>query len=73
MSIAKSWKFKERLTAQFRAEAFNLINHTQFAQPASNIAAPGTFGIATATPNSNNPIVGEGGPRQIQFGLKLIF
>ena len=73
MSISKSWKFKERLTAQFRAEAFNIINHTQFAQPASNIAAPGTFGIATATPNSNNPIVGEGGPRQIQFGLKLIF
>jgi Carboxypeptidase regulatory-like domain/TonB dependent receptor len=73
MSVTKSWKFKERLTAEFRAESFNLLNHTQFAQPSGNPDAPGTFGISNATPNSNNPVVGEGGPRQIQFGLKLIF
>jgi hypothetical protein len=73
LSVTKSWRFKERLTAQFRAEAFNVINHTQFASPSSNPNSPSSFGQTQATPNSNNPVVGEGGPRQVQFGLKLIF
>jgi hypothetical protein len=33
LSITKAWKFKERLTAQFRAEAFNVLNHPNFANP----------------------------------------
>ena len=28
LSIAKIWKFRERYSAQFRAEFFNLFNHT---------------------------------------------
>ena len=63
MSITKSWKLREQLTAQFRAEAFNIINITQFAAPSTNPNNPGSFGVAQGTPNSNNPVVGEGGPR----------
>jgi hypothetical protein len=73
MSVSKSFRLNERLTAQFRAEAFNIVNITQFAVPSSNPNTPSTFGVAQGTPNSNNPVVGEGGPRQVQFGLKLIF
>ena len=80
LSIAKEWKFKERYSAQFRAEFFNLFNRADFAVPAANNSGldPGAasqFGCACATPDvqGNNPVLGSGGPRHIQFGLKLLF
>lgn len=75
LSLTKDWKIKERLTAQFRAESFNLLNRTQYATPAVNLGAPSTFGLAPSTPDvaKNNPVVGSGGPRAIQLALKLIF
>ena len=30
MSIIKSWRIKERLTPQFRAELYNVTNTTQY-------------------------------------------
>lgn len=80
LSIGKEWKFKERYSAQFRAEFFNVLNRADFAVPAANSAGldPGAasqFGCACATPDvqGNNPVLGSGGPRHIQFGLKLLF
>ncbi len=52
------------LTIQFRAEAFNMFNHTNFAGPASTTITSPVFGQVQAT-----TVPG----RQIQFGLKLIF
>ena len=74
-SITKDWKFKERLTAQFRWEAFNLLNRTQYAGIGANLGNPASFGEATQTPDvfKSNPVVGSGGPREMQVGLKLIF
>ncbi len=60
----------ERLNVQFRAEFFNLFNHTNFNTPnpvvftAATGAASPTAGVITATSTSS---------RQIQFGLKLLF
>jgi hypothetical protein len=83
LSISKGWRFKERLTTQFRAELFNVLNHPNFANPygGSNTfghndpSAPGTFGCGCATPDAaaGNPVLGTGGNRAIQLGLKLIF
>jgi hypothetical protein len=75
LSLTKDFKIKERLTAQFRAESFNLLNRTQYATPSVNLGAPSTFGLAPSTPDvaKNNPVVGSGGPRAIQLALKLIF
>jgi hypothetical protein len=86
LSVFKSWKIRERLTAQFRAEFFNVLNHPNFANPygASNgfgIGAEGdpsstaNFGCGCATPDQagGNPVLGSGGNRATQFGLKLIF
>jgi len=79
MSISKNWRFGERLTAQFRAEAFNVLNHTQYNLNGPSgilgpsISSPLAFGVATSTPDSGNTVIGSGGPREIQFGLKFIF
>ena len=71
-SVAKLWKFKERYNAQFRVEFFNVFNHTDFAAPGTD-PSKGSFGFASGTPDSSNPVLGSGGPRHIQFGLKLTF
>jgi hypothetical protein len=82
MSVTKEFKFKERLTAQFRAEIFNILNHPTFANP---YGGPGGgtvdpsggagFGFTGQTPDvqSSNSVLGSGGARAMQLGLKLIF
>jgi hypothetical protein len=72
-SVSKLWKIRERYSAQFRVEFFNLFNRADFAAPGTDPTKPSTFGHATSTPDSANPVLGSGGPRHIQFGLKLAF
>jgi hypothetical protein len=74
-SVAKLWKLKERYSAQFRAEFFNLFNRADFNTPGLDPSKGlnGGFGYATSTPDSTNPVLGSGGPRHVQFGLKLTF
>jgi hypothetical protein len=74
-SVAKLWKLKERYSAQFRAEFFNLFNRADFNAPGTDPSKGlnGGFGYATSTPDSTNPVLGSGGPRHVQFGLKLTF
>jgi hypothetical protein len=81
-SLAKNWHFGERLHAQFRAELFNIFNHPNFANPYGgqngfgfNDPSAGGFGCGCATPDvaAANPVVGSGGSRAVQLGLKLIF
>jgi len=77
-SIFKNWKFKERLTAQFRVEFFNVLNHPNFGNPGligNNSPSGSAFGAENSTPDvaALNPILGTGGPREIQLGLKLLF
>jgi len=83
LSVFKNWKFKERLTAQFRAEFFNVLNHPNFANPYGGFTTyynndPSTglgFGCGCVTPDAaaGNFVLGAGGARDIQLGLKLIF
>jgi hypothetical protein len=82
-SIYKDWKFKERLTFQFRAEFFNLLNHPQFANPGggpngfnhNDPSVTNLFGCGCATPDvaGENPVLGSGSNRAMQLGLKIIF
>jgi len=86
LSVTKTTKFQERFTAQFRAEFFNILNHPNFANPYggpsgfglgtyADPSQPGQFGCGCATPDQagSNPVLGSGGNRAIQLGLKLIF
>jgi hypothetical protein len=55
------------------SEFFNIFNAAEYNFPNSNLASPSTFGAATSTPNTASLIFGNGGPRTVQLGLKLIF
>jgi hypothetical protein len=81
-SLAKNWHFTERFRAQFRAEFFNVFNHPNLANPYGgqngfgfNDPSVQPFGCACATPDvaAANPVIGSGGSRAVQLGLKLIF
>jgi Carboxypeptidase regulatory-like domain len=78
LSLAKSTVIHERLRAQFRAEFFNVLNHSNFTTPNPVVYSSGptpktptaepapssTAGVISATATTS---------RQIQFGLKLLF
>ena len=83
-SVFKSFTFKERFGAQFRAEFFNVFNHPILTNPFGGVtggnvggdpSAGGSFGCGCGTPDviAGNPIVGSGSARQIQLALKLTF
>jgi hypothetical protein len=84
LSLFKDFKFRERFNAQFRIEMFNIFNHPLVANPWGSQAGVrqgiqldrGTsFGCGCATPDvaTGNPLIGSGGSRDIQLGLKLTF
>lgn len=75
-SVDKLWKFKERYSAEFRVEFFNFTNHGDFGIAGTGLGtdpSKSTFGFSSGTPDSANSVLGSGGPRHIQFGLKLGF
>ena len=78
-SLVKTFKATEQVSVQFRAEFFNILNHPTFANPAilfnNDLGFLDTFGLSSATPDvaGANPVIGSGGPRNIQFGLKVRF
>ena len=63
MSVQKALPFTETIHGEFRAEFFNIFNHTQFLNPDGNISDGPDFGRVTHTRD----------PRQIQFAFKLSF
>jgi hypothetical protein len=65
MSLNKTFPLYERYNLQFRAEAFNISNTTNFAAPNTTLNAA-DFGQITST----NPGYT---PREYQFALKLVF
>lgn len=69
--LFRNFEFFERLRIQFRVEALNVLNHTNFSNPASNISDPSTFGYVTSTVGANG--VGGTGERQFRFALRLLF
>jgi len=79
-SVVKRQKMTERFSGEFRFEVFNFFNHPNFAQPSGTIGTSCTatscaFQTITRTPDvaATNPIIGAGGPRRMQFGVKIIF
>ena len=67
-SAIKDTRIHERLSMQFRAEIFNLLNRANFNTPSLIVFTPsglsGTGGVITSTSTTS---------RQVQFGLKLLW
>jgi hypothetical protein len=82
-ALHRQFALTEKLNLQFRVEAFNILNHPNFADPSGGwpISFP-EFGISTSSLAGSlgaagggglNPLYQIGGPRSWQFGLKLQF
>jgi hypothetical protein len=85
LQISRSFKISERHSVTFRAEAFNLLNHTNYANPSSVLPdeleelVPGKpysasdaagFGLLNSTVGRT---VGLGTSRQVQLSLRYQF
>jgi len=83
-AVHRDFPMGESIKLQFRAEMFNILNHPNFGQP-NGLFHGATFGLSTQTLNQSlagsgtlgaggfSPQYQLGGPRSIQFALKLMF
>ncbi len=83
-AVHRQFSFNDRANLQFRAEFFNILNHPNFGDPTpftgTFLFSP-LFGQSTQTLGQSlglggqglNPLFQIGGPRSIQFALKLTF
>jgi hypothetical protein len=76
LAVRREFTIHENFKLQGRAEVFNVFNHPNFGTINANFGTT-TFGQATATLASSlgilNPLYQTGGPRSMQFALKLVF
>ena len=63
LSFFKNFDIREGMKAQFRFEALNAFNIVQFSGPNTSVTST-SFGVITGQANA---------PRQLQFGLKLLW
>jgi hypothetical protein len=63
LGLFKNYRLTERFGVQFRAEAFNALNHANFSNPTAD-ANSSSFGQISSTSTQN---------RDVQFGLKVLF
>lgn len=82
LGTGKIFSIGERVSAEFRAEIFNIFNRSQYANPTSDFtgiataaspsalqAAQSSFSNTTSTINTS--ATGSGTPRRIQFSLRI--
>ena len=62
LALDKTFRLAESTSLEFRAEAFNSLNHPNFGRPSPDVQSASFGQISTAGPG-----------RELQFGLKLIF
>jgi hypothetical protein len=78
MGLFKRFSLRESKAVEFRAEAFNVFNHTQWLPmtanglTSSNVTAS-CYGAASCLSNSFLHPAGAHNPRILQLGLKLLF
>ncbi|MCI0626514.1 MAG: TonB-dependent receptor [Acidobacteria bacterium] len=82
-SLRRHFDLTERWRLQFRAEFFNLLNHPNFGNPEGSLASPlfgrstqmlgRSLGGGTSPGVGFTPLYQIGGPRSVQFALKLDF
>ncbi|HLH37297.1 MAG TPA: carboxypeptidase regulatory-like domain-containing protein [Alloacidobacterium sp.] len=63
-SVIRRFPLRESLQFEFRAEAFNALNHTVFSPPGGDLNNPATFGKVSSTANY---------ARELQLSGKIVF
>ena len=76
LTLAKNTKITEKLDVQLRWEVYNVLNHANFSRFSLNngVGSQG-FGSLTETPDvaAGNPVIAQGGPRNMNLSLKITF
>lgn len=76
LSLFKTTPLTERTNLEFRAEFFNILNRVNFGPPNTTVFTSSTVnGTTVFSPSASAGLISTlaTNPRQIQFGLKLIF
>lgn len=75
LSLVKMTRITERTKLQFRWEVFNVLNRANFGALLTTNIRSGNFGTIGSTPDvdAGNPVISQGGPRSMQWALKLLF
>jgi hypothetical protein len=73
MSLFKNFIFTESMRIQLRFEAYNVFNHTQWANVNNGLSAPVNGTSFAATPGASGQITSARDPRQLQLGGKFYF
>lgn len=77
LSLARKFPIGERVSLEFRTDAFNLLNHPNFSNPLGLVQLGQFFLSSTRMLNQGlgglNPLFQEGGPRSLQLSLRLTF
>jgi hypothetical protein len=71
LGLGKNFPITEKTKLQFRADAFNVFNHTNFTLPGSSGTAD--ISLPYATGGNFGVIASDAGPRVMQFSLRLEF
>ena len=82
LTLRRQFRLHEHLSLQVRGDFFNILNHPNFGAPNNYLSSP-QFGEATQTLNNFlggggqngglTPLYQVGGPRSMQFALRLQF
>ncbi|HTU45392.1 MAG TPA: carboxypeptidase regulatory-like domain-containing protein [Bryobacteraceae bacterium] len=76
LSLRRQFRLKEHLVLQARADAFNILNHPNLANPVAILTDP-NFGRSTQLLGTGlgglSALYQVGGPRSLQLALKLLF
>ncbi len=76
-SLTKNFKLSETLGLNFRAAAFNLLNHPMYGNPGTSLGSftngkpSASFGKITGI--LNDGATGSGAPRRVEFMMRLEF
>jgi hypothetical protein len=73
LSVVKRTNITEKVNIEFRAEAFNFLNHPAFQSPQAAGGSFGNYGIVDVSTGDSSILATANRPRTIQFGLKLNF
>jgi hypothetical protein len=79
VSLGRKFRVTDRVNLLFRTDAFNVLNHPNFANPLAYFLGPSNTTYLQSTQMLNHGLGGlnslfqSGGPRSLQLSLKLTF